>query len=137
MFVSIVGRNINNLCFSDYTDALASSEDELATLVKNLDETSSRFDREVSAEKTKLMTNSGKQISAKIKVRRQQLKTVSQFKYYGSIITEEGSSAALLSRAAQAAVAMSKLRPIWRDKNICLKTKIILLRALVISIFLC
>ena len=134
--VSIGGRNITNLRFADDIDGLAGSEDELATLVKNLDETSSRFDMEISAEKTKLMTNSGKQISTKIKVRGQELETVGQFKYLGSIITEEGSRAEILSRAAQTTAAMSKLRPIWRDKNICLKTKIRLLRALVISIFL-
>lgn len=134
--VSIGGRNITNLRFADDIDGLAGNEDELATLVKNLDEISSRFDMEISAEKTKLMTNSSKQISTKIKVRGKELETVSQFKYLGSIITEEGSRAEILSRAAQTTAAMSKLRPIWKDKNICLKTKIRLLRALVISIFL-
>ena len=107
--VSIGGRNITNLRFADDIDGLAGSEDELATLVKNLDETSSRFDMEISAEKTKLMTNSGKQISTKIKVRGQELETVGQFKYLGSIITEEGSRAEILSRAAQTTAAMSKL----------------------------
>ena len=53
---------------------------KLATLVKNLDETSSRFDMEISAEKTNLMTNSGKQISTKIKVGEQELETEGQFK---------------------------------------------------------
>ena len=92
--------------------------------MKNLDETSSRFDMEISAENTKLMTNSGKQISTKIKDRGQELETVGQFKYFGFIITEEGSRADILSRAAQTMTAMSKLRPIWSDNNICLKSKI-------------
>ena len=74
------------------------------------------------------MTNSGIQISAKSKVRGQELETVGQFKYLGSIITEEGSRVDILSRAAQTMAAMSKLRRIWRDKNICLKIKIRLLR---------
>ena len=78
--VSIGGRNIIKLRFADDIDGLTGSEDELATLVKNLDDTSSRFDMEISAEKTKLMTNSGKQISIEIKVRGQELETVGQVK---------------------------------------------------------
>ena len=92
--------------------------------MKSLDETSSRFDMEISAEKTKMMTNSGKQISTKIKVRGQELETVGEFKYLGSIIMEEGSRAEILSRASQTTAAMSKLRPISSDKIICLKDKI-------------
>ena len=52
--VSIGGNNITNLCFANDTDGLAGSEDQLATLVKNLDETSPKFDMEISAEKIKL-----------------------------------------------------------------------------------
>ena len=54
---------------------------KLTIFVKNLDETSSRSDMELSADKTKLMTISGKQIPAKIKIRGQELETVGQFKY--------------------------------------------------------
>ena len=68
-----------------------------------------------------------------IKVRGHELETVGQFKYLGSIITEEGSKAEIISRAAQTIAAMVKLRPIWRDKNICLRTKIRQLREFVIS----
>ena len=42
-------------------------------------------------EKTRLMTNSGKQISTMIKVRGQKLETEDQFKYIGYIISKEGS----------------------------------------------
>ena len=54
--VGIGGRNITNLRFADDIDGMAGNEDELVTSVKNLDETSSRFDMEISTEKT----NSGK-----------------------------------------------------------------------------
>jgi len=46
--------------------------------VKNLDETYSRFDMEIRAEKTKPTTNSGKQISTTTKVRQKELETVVQ-----------------------------------------------------------
>lgn len=134
--VSIGGRTITDLRFADDIDGLAGTEQELASLVQRLDETSSRFGMEISAVKTKLMTNSGKPLTTKITVNGQELETVSQFKYLGSIITEEGSKTEVISRAAQTSAAMAKLRPIWRDKNIRLRTKLKLMRALVMSIFM-
>ena len=59
-----------------------------------------------------------------------------QFKYLGAIISEEGSKSEVLARAALTVAATAKLRPIWRDKNITLKSKLKLLHALVLSIFL-
>ena len=51
--VSIGGRNITNLRFSDDIDALAEEEQELEALVESLDKTSTRYKIEISAEKTK------------------------------------------------------------------------------------
>ena len=56
--VSIGGRNITNLLFADDIDALAEEEQELEALVESLDKTCTRCKMEISAEKTKLMTNS-------------------------------------------------------------------------------
>ena len=101
-----------------------------------LDRTSSRFGMEISAEKTKLMTNSAAAIKRKITVSGQELETVTQFKYLGAILSEEGSKTEVLARAAQTAATLAKLKPIWKDKNICLQSKLKLLHALVLSIFL-
>ena len=46
---------------------------------------------EISAEKTKLMTNSTSGINTEIKVNGQKLETVTSFKYLGSVITDDGS----------------------------------------------
>ena len=46
---------------------------------------------EISAEKTKLMTNNTSGISIEIKVIGLKLETVTSFKYLGSFITDEGS----------------------------------------------
>ena len=46
---------------------------------------------EISAEKTKLMTNKTSGINTEIKVNGQKLETVTSFKYLGSLITDEGS----------------------------------------------
>ena len=63
---SIGGRNIINLRLADDIDALAEEEQELEALIESLDKT--RYKMEISAEKTKLMTNSANGIQSEIKV---------------------------------------------------------------------
>ena len=58
------------------------------------------------------------------------------FKYFGAIISNEGSKPEILSRIAQTTAAFSRLNIIWRDKNISLASKIKLIRTLILSIFL-
>ena len=55
--VSIEGRTITNICFADYIHDLAGEEEELAKLVEHLYKASTVYGMEISAEKTKLMTN--------------------------------------------------------------------------------
>ena len=134
--VSIGGRTISNLRFADDIDALAGSELELANLVERLDETSTAYGLQISAEKTKLMTNNPNGISSNIRVNGEKLETVQSFKYLGAIVTDEGSMPEIRSRIAQTIAALTKLKIIWNDKNIDLRSKIRLLRSLVMSIFL-
>ena len=47
------------------------------------------YSMEIGVEKTKLMTNNTTCINTEIKVNGQKLKTVTSFKYLGSIITDE------------------------------------------------
>ena len=68
--VSIGGRNITNLWFADDIDAPAEEEQELEALAESLDKTCTRYKMEISAEKTKLMTNSANGIQREIKVKR-------------------------------------------------------------------
>ena len=73
---------------------------------------------EISAEKTKLMTNNTSGINTEIKVNGHKLETVTSFKYLGSIITDEGSKPEILSRIAQTTAALARLKPVWNDKSI-------------------
>ena len=134
--VSIGGRNITNLRFVDDIDALAEEEQELEALVESLDKISTRYKMEISAEKTKLMTNSANGIHREIKVKGQKLGTVTSFKYLGAVVSDNGSKPAALSRIAQVTAALTKLRPIRRDNNLSLASKVKLMRSLVIFIFL-
>ena len=45
---------------------------------------------EISAEQTKLMTNSGNDIHREIKVKGQKLGTVTRFKYFEAVVTDDG-----------------------------------------------
>ena len=84
--VSISGRNITILQFADDIDALAEEEQELEALVESLDKTCTRYKMEISAEKTKLMTNSANGIQRKIKVKGQKLGSVTSFKYLWAVV---------------------------------------------------
>ena len=78
---------------------------------------------EISAEKTKLMTNNTSGINTEIKVDGQKLETVTSFKYLGSVITNEGSKPEILSRIAQITKALTNLKLVWNDRSILLSSK--------------
>ena len=105
--VSIGGRTITNLRFPDDIDGLVGEEEELANLVEHLDKASTAYGMEISAEKTKLMTNITSGINTEIKVNGQKLETVTSFKYLGSVITDGVSKPEILSRIAQATAALT------------------------------
>ena len=91
---------------------------------------------EISAKKTKLMTNNTSGINTEIKVHEQKLETVTSFKYLGSVRTDVGSKPEILSRIAQTTVALTRLKPVWNDRTISLSSKIQLMRSLVIFLSL-
>ena len=81
--VIIGGRTITNLSFADDIDGLAGEEEELANLVERLDKASTAYCMEISAKKTRLMSNNTSGINTEIKVNGQKLVTVTSFKYLG------------------------------------------------------
>ena len=122
--VSIGGRTITNFRFADYTDDF-SGEEEMASLVERLYKASTAYGMEISAEKTKLMTNNTSGINTEINVNGQKLETVTSFKYLGSLITDEASKREILSRIAQKTTVLTrlKLKPVWNDRSISLSFK--------------
>ena len=134
--VTIGGINITNLRFADDINALTEEVQELDSLLENLDKTCTRHEIEISADKTKLMTNSASGIQREIKVKGQKLGTVTSFRYLGAVVSDDGSKPEVLSMIAQATAALTKLKPIWKDNNISLGSKVKLMHYLVISIFL-
>ena len=82
------------------------------------------------------MTNNPNGFQREIKIKGQRLEEVENFKYLGAIISNEGSKPEIISRIAQPTAALSRLKIIWRDKNISLASKVKLMRTLILSTFL-
>ena len=78
---------------------------------------------EISAEKTKMMTNNTSSINKEIKVNGQKLEADTKFKYLGSVVSDKGSKPEILPRIAQMTAALTKLRPVWNDRSISLSSK--------------
>ena len=76
---SLGARAITNLRFADDIDGLAGEEEELAKLVERLDKASTAYGMDISAEKTKLMTNNTSGTNTEIKINIQKLETVTGF----------------------------------------------------------
>ena len=75
-------------------------------------------------------------VRREIKIKGQRLEEGENFKYFGTIISNEGSKPEILSRIAQTTAALSRLKIIWRDKNISLASKVKQMRTLILSTFL-
>ena len=79
-------RTITNLRFVDNTDALAEEEQELKALVESLDKICTRYKMEVSAKKTKLMTNSANGIQTEIKIKGQLFQMKAQNRKFSQVL---------------------------------------------------
>ena len=110
--VSIGDRTITNLRFADDINGLKGKEKELPALVDHLDKTSSAFGMEMSAEKSKLMSNNRYGISIDIRVDGEKLNEVNKFKYMGAVIISQGSTPELLFRIAQTTATLVRLKTI-------------------------
>ena len=130
------GRLITNLRFADDIVVNAEEEEEAGVLVDRLDTTTTRYKMEIGPDKTKVMTNNPNGFQREIKIKGQRLEEVENFKYLGAIISNEGSKSEILSRIAQTTASLSKLKILWRDKNISFACKVKLMRTLILSTFL-
>ena len=132
--VSIGGRLFTNFRFADDIVVNAEEEEEAGVLIDRLGRTTTRYKMEIGPDKTKVMTNNPNGFQREIKIKCQRLEEVENFKYLGAIISNEGSKPEILSRIAKTTAALSRLKIIWRDKNISLASKVKL--TLILSTFL-
>ena len=134
--ISIGGRLITNFRFADDIVVNEEKEEEAGVLADRLDDTTTtRYKMEIGPDKTKIMTKNQNGSQREIKIKGKRLGEVEN-KYLGAIISNEGSKTEILSRTAQTTAALSRLKIIWRDKNISFASKVKLMRTLILSTFL-
>ena len=85
--IKTAGRNINNLRYADDTNLMAENEEELKRLLMTVKEESEKAGLNLNTQKTKIMA-SGPIISQQID--EETMKTVTDFIFLGSKITEDG-----------------------------------------------
>ena len=94
--IKIAGRNINNLRYADDTTLMAESEEELKSLLMKVKVESEKVGLKLNIQKTKIMA-SGPIISWEIDG--ETVEAVSDFIFWGSKITADGTSAMKLKDA--------------------------------------
>ena len=135
--ISVGGRKISNLRYADDTTLLASTKDEIETLLRRLETTASDFGLAINRDKTKMMivdradnNQPGAQDIAGCEV-------VKSYVYLGSTITNAGGCEdEIRRRCAMTRSSVEKLTKIWKDRRITRNTKVRLMRCLVFPIFL-
>ena len=68
------------------------------------------------------MTNNANGISMDIRINSEKLDEVKSFKYLSAVVTDQGSKLEVLSRITQTIAALVRLKTIWNDKYISLRS---------------
>ena len=90
--ISVGGRIINTIRYADDKAVVANSQKGLQQLMDNLNKVTREFSMKINVKKTKVMCISRKgNNKLKIYVDGQQVEQVSQLRYLGSLISEDGS----------------------------------------------
>ena len=116
--IKIAGRNINNLRYADDITLMAESEEELKSLLMNVNEESEKIDLKLNIQKTKIMA-SGPITSWQIDG-----ETVTDFIFSGSKISADGDCSHEIKRGLLLGrKAMTNLDSILKSRDITLPTK--------------
>ena len=139
--IKIVGRNINNLRYTDEITLMAESEEELKSLLMRVKEESEKAGLKLNIKKTKIMA-SGPITSWKIKG--EKVEAVTDFIFLGSKITADGDCSHEIKRRLLLGKrssledacflgrkAMTKLDSILKSSDITLVTKVHIVKAMV------
>ena len=133
MTMNVVSASEEDFPFADDIVVNAEVEEEPGVLVDRLDTTITRYKLEIDPDKKKVMKNSPHGVQRETKITGQRLEEV---EYLGAFVSNEGSEPEILSRIAQTTAALSRLKIIWRDKNIAFAFKVKLMQMLILSTFL-
>jgi len=116
--ISVGGRIINTVRYADDKIVVANSQKGLQQLMDNLNKVTREFDMKINVKKTKMMSISQKRnTKLKIIVDGQQVEQVSQFRYLGSLISEDG----YYTKGIRSRIEMAK--KLFVEKRNCLLVK--------------
>ena len=128
--ISTGGRIISNLRYADDTAILVNENCDPTDILDRLDNAGRKRGLKLNAAKTKWMATGG--IEMNISVKGQVVEEVSDFKYLGSIKTNNGSCEKdIRSRIAIAKEKTLKLSNIWKDRGIRMNIKLRIARTLI------
>ena len=114
--VSIGGRLNTNFCFADDIVVNAEEEEEAGVLVDRLDKTTTRYKNRSRQDKSD--DKQPKLLPKRDQDERSETRRSGELQIPWAIISNEGLKPEILSRIAQTTAAISRLKIIWRDKNI-------------------
>ena len=135
MGAKVQAQYINNIRFADDIVLLTESEEDLQSLVTEVDVYSKKFGFTINISKTEVQVISRENIQIDIKIDGKSLAQTGKFIYLGGVISENPTSENDIKRQVGPAMgSMQKLKPIWKSEDIKHSTKPELYRVLVLSI---
>ena len=130
--IKIAGRNINHLRYADDSTVMAESEEELKSLLMKVKVESEKVGLKLNIQKTKIMA-SGPINSWEVDG--ETVETVSDFIFGGSKITADGDCSHEIKRhLLLGRKAMTNLDSILKSRDITLRTKVHIVKAVVLPI---
>ncbi|KAF7253826.1 Peptidase M20 domain-containing protein 2 [Varanus komodoensis] len=130
--IKIAGRNINNLRYADDTILMAESEEELRSLLMQVEEESTKVGLKCNIKKTKIMA-SGPLTSWQIDG--DEMEVVIDFIFLGSKITADGDcSQEIKRRLLLGRKAMANLDSILKSRDITLPAEVCIVKAMIFPV---
>ncbi|CAH1266510.1 Hypp3401 [Branchiostoma lanceolatum] len=128
---------LDDLDFADDLALLSHSISQMRTKTQKLETNSSRVGLKISAPKTKEMRVKTVGNARPVCCQGTELELVKEFTYLGSVISNDGGTTKdVEARIGKAKASFAQLKPIWRARNISVRTKLRILEANVKSVLL-
>ncbi|CAH2243910.1 jg18573 [Pararge aegeria aegeria] len=135
--IVIGGQRISNLRYADDTTLFATSIRHMEDFLQKMEDVSLEFGLKINRSKTKVMIADRMNNNLPEVSKIANCEVVQSYVYLGALVSNNGSCIdEIKRRMAISRSAMDKLQKIWRNRNITKATKIRLVRALVLPIFL-
>ena len=130
--IKIARRNINNLRYADDSTVMAESEEELKSLLMNVNEESEKVGLKLNIQKTKIMASSP---ITSWEIDGETMETVTDFIFLGSKITAVGDCSHEIKRhLLLGRKVMTNIDSILKGRDITLPTKVHLVKAMVFPV---